>query len=231
MRQGPTRRKIPELAAARLRSPTIVPRVVWILAVSVLAAMLAPSRVLADADPASDVLLLQNVFYPYNPSVSTSLQNVLNAETAAANHTGFPIKVALIDQPEDLGAIPSLFDKPQPYAQFLDQEISDVGAHAPVLVVMPDGYGIKGLPPTAIAAAASLAKPAGRDSNDLARAAIIAVKSISAAAGHPLDNIHDQSNTGNGNGSTPLTVAILAVAAAVAAGSILGARRWRHQRG
>ena len=44
--------------------------------------------------------------------------------TAKAKAEGFPVKVALIAAPTDLGVIPDLFGKPQPYAQFLDQEIS-----------------------------------------------------------------------------------------------------------
>lgn len=86
------------------------------------------------------------MFYPNSPPVSTSLQKTLNAETAAAARAHFPIKVALIDSPTDLGAIPSFYDKPQPYAHSLDQEISSIKAKQPLLVVMPDGYGVQALP-------------------------------------------------------------------------------------
>ena len=75
----------------------------------------------ADGDPASDVLLGQSVFYPYQPAVSASLQKQLDAETAAAQKAKFPIKVALIGSPVDLGVIPDLFGQPQKYANFLDQ--------------------------------------------------------------------------------------------------------------
>jgi hypothetical protein len=95
-----------------------------ILVAATLASVLAPASVLADGDPASDVLIGENVYYPYSPAVSTSLQKRLNAETAAAARARFPIKVALIPTPADLGAIPTLFGKPQEYAHFLDQEIS-----------------------------------------------------------------------------------------------------------
>ncbi len=61
-----------------------------------LAATLLPAVAAADGDPASDVLLGEDVFYPYMPAVTTSVQTVLNAETAAARRAGFPIKVALI---------------------------------------------------------------------------------------------------------------------------------------
>ena len=61
--------------------------------------------------------------------------------------------MALIASPTDLGAIPSLFAKPQRYANFLDVEISFFGGKQPLLVVMPNGYGVQGLGPAATAAA------------------------------------------------------------------------------
>ena len=143
----------------------------------------------ADGDPASDVLLGENVFYPYSPAVSAALQKTLNAETTAANRAHFPIKVALIASPADLGVVPDLFNKPQKYAQFLAQEISFQGKR-PLLVVMPSGYGVQGLTPAATSAAASLQKPAGGQSNDLARAAIAAIPKLAAAAGHTIRSSH-----------------------------------------
>ena len=100
------------------------------LALTIVATMLVPAVALADGDPASDVLLGESVFYPYSPPVATGLQKTLNAETAAGTRAHFPIKVALIDTPVDLGAIPTLFGKPQQYADFLHQEISFLGAQA-----------------------------------------------------------------------------------------------------
>ena len=121
------------------------------------AAALIPASALADGDPASDVLLGENVFYPYTPPVSAALQKTLNTETAAARRAHFPIKVALIASPADLGMIPDLFNKPQKYADFLDQEISFQNKQL-LLVVMPAGYGVQGLPATAISATASLSQ-------------------------------------------------------------------------
>ena len=129
------------------------------LAVALGALSLAPAA-LADGDPASDVLLGENVFYPYSPQVTPALQRTLNTETAAAKKAGFPLKVALIAGPVDLGVIPDLFDKPQKYADFLDQEIS-FQRKQPLLVVMPAGYGVSGVGAAATAALASIPKPAG----------------------------------------------------------------------
>ena len=49
-------------------------RLMRILAACILVVMLAPARASADGDPASDVLLGENVFYPYSPPVSAALQ-------------------------------------------------------------------------------------------------------------------------------------------------------------
>ena len=53
------------------------------LAVLLLAATAWAATALADGDPASDVLLGENVFYPYSPPTSAALKKTLDAETAA----------------------------------------------------------------------------------------------------------------------------------------------------
>jgi hypothetical protein len=201
---------------------------VRIIALAVVMAMLLPAAALADGDPASDVLLGENVFYPCSPSVSPSLQTTLNAETAGAGRAHFPIKVALIHSPVDLGAIPTLFGKPQQYAEFIDQEISFLNMKQILLVVMPNGYGVNGLGPAATAAAASLKKPSSGQTDNLARAAILALPKLAAAAGHPMGSFSYGSSTrGTGSASTVLTVAVLAAAAVAGAAAVLGIRRRR----
>ena len=106
---------------------------------------------------------------PTGRPFSHDLQNTLSAEIAAADHAHFPLKVALIASPADLGVIPDLLDQPQTYADFLDQEIS-FQTKQPLLVVMPGGYGVEGLPRASSNAATTLAKPAGPQPNALARA-------------------------------------------------------------
>jgi hypothetical protein len=203
---------------------------VRILAASMLVLMLAAPVARADGDPASDVLLGENVFYPYSPPVSPALQNTLNAETAAASRSQFPIKVALIASPMDLGVIPALFDKPQKYAAFLDQEIS-FQTKQPLLVVMPSGYGVQGLTPRATNAVASLPKPTGSQANDLARAAILAVRKLATAAGHPIKNTSAAPRVDTGNGSTTLIVTILALGAITTAAALIGLRRRQARAG
>ena len=215
-----------------------VARIIGIaLAVAVLAPALDSTRAHADGDPASDMLLGQNVFYPFSPAVSASLQKTLNAEAAAAGRAHFPIKVALIESAADLGAIPSLFAKPQQYATFLDQEISFANTKDLMLVVMPSGYGVAGLPGAATSAVASLPKPAGRGSDGLAHAALLAIPKLAAAAGHPVEKAPGAAGPGaagpgagdGGGGATVVGVAALAVGAAVIAGAVMWFRRRRAQ--
>ncbi len=116
--------------------------IAWIAGLALVAPSVAPTTALADGDPASDELIGANVFYSFSPPVAAGLQRTLNSETAAASHVHFPINVALIASPVDLGAIPSLFAKPQQYADFLDQEISFASTKTLLLVVMPNGYGV-----------------------------------------------------------------------------------------
>jgi len=193
-----------------------------------LAAVLAPQAV-ADGDPASDVLLGENVFYPYSPPVSAANQKLLNAATAAAARAGFPIKVALIASPVDLGVIPDLFGKPQSYAKFLDQEIS-FRTKQPLLVVMKDGFGIEGLTPNATAVAAMLVKPTSGAGNDLAAAALTAVGKLASASGHPIPAASSSSaGSSSGGGSSTAIVIVLAAAALLAASALatITIRRWR----
>ena len=133
--------------------------------------------------------------------------------------------MALIASPADLGAIPSLFAKPQQYANFLDVEISFFGGKQPLLVVMPNGYGVQGLtPPRPPRPLARLPPPAGRTSDDLARAATVAVSKLAAAAGHPVSGrrcVGPGSAVGVESGG----------GAAARRGWGAGARRRAHERG
>jgi hypothetical protein len=203
----------------------IATRLPHALIAALLATLLFAAAAFADGDPASDTLLGQNVFYPYSPT-AVSAQRTLNAETAAAKKAGVPIKVALIQAPTDLGVIPSLFGKPQQYADFLDQEISFKGKQL-LLVVMANGYGTEGLPPAATKAAGALKPPAGKSSTDLAQAAIVAVDKLADAAGHPIKGVPGlpgSSSAGGGSSTTPIVIGLI-VAALLVTGAVLVLRR------
>jgi hypothetical protein len=191
--------------------------------------LLGGTAALGDADPASDVLLGSNVFYPYSPPVSASRQARLNAEVAVAHRAHFPLKVALVATPADLGALPTFFGKPQQYAAFLDQEISFVNfgnQKAPLLVVMRAGYGAAGLAPPATAAVASLPKPATGSSDALAQAAIAAVFKLAVASGHRLSVAPGSSPTGGSSSPVVPVIALCAACLLLAAGIVT----WRRRR-
>ena len=197
---------------------------------------LHPPQARADGDPASDVLLGTDVFYPFEP-VAHSLTVTLSKEAAEARKLKAPIKVALIPTAIDLGTITALYGQPQNYADFLAQEISFVGK-APLLIVMPNGYGTNDMPAAAVASVKALPKPAGKTANDLAQAAIAAVPKILAAEGHPLPGYANASAAGSTGGasgsgessrssgsssSTGLIIGLIA-AAILGAGAIVAAR-------
>ena len=115
--------------------------VVLAVAVSALAAAAVPAR--ADGDPASDVLLYQSAFFPY-AAPSSSAKSDLLSTVAAAKRAGFPVRVAVIQATQDLGADPELFGTPQLYARFLDSELLSANYLGVLIVVMPQGVGIAG---------------------------------------------------------------------------------------
>jgi len=94
----------------------------------------------ADGDPASDILVEENVFVSYErPAPAASA--LLARQIAAVYASGNRIKVAVVAAKSDLGAVPSLFGKASDYATFLGQELDGIYV-GPLLVVMPSGYGI-----------------------------------------------------------------------------------------
>jgi hypothetical protein len=104
-------------------------------------AALTPGLARADGDPASDYLLSQDVFLPFDAKIPAASAGQLSALIQDAKTHGYPIKVALITTPFDLGAVTPLWRQPQRYAQFLGQELYFV-YRGRLLIVMPNGYGV-----------------------------------------------------------------------------------------
>lgn len=138
----------------------------------------------ADGDPASDVLAAQPAFVPADAGISPTQSAQLTQTVAAAVRAGYPIRVALVANPADLGSVSRLWGRPQAYASFLGQELSLV-YRGVLLVVMPGGLGIfhvgAGTPPPVPRALVSL-----RPGRELAGAATTAVRALAAADGHVL---------------------------------------------
>jgi hypothetical protein len=196
-------------------------RLVVVLGTVLLAATLHSAVALADGDPASDILPLNDVFYPYFPPVSRTLRNALNEEVATARRAGFPIKIALIASPQDLGAVPILFGRPREYAKFLDLEISPSGGpKQPLIVVMPAGFGAQGLSARAANAATSLTRPPGRNVDDLARAAVLALPTLTAVDGHAIKRISVPSGGTSGD-HLSVWIRVLAGLAAISTATVV----------
>lgn len=183
---------------------------------------------LADGDPASDVLLGQNVFLPYSP-ISQVLERRLYAVCDAARQAGYPLRIALIAAKSDLGVVPALFGRPEAYARFLSAELRGV-VDSPVLVVMPAGFGLAAQG-RALPTAALVGVPIAPGANGLGSAGIAAAERLAAAAGHTLPVSATSSAAA---GASPATVrhALIAmgVLAALAAAAIGGAFVARSRR-
>lgn len=157
-----------------------------------LALLLSPATAIADGDPASDVLLGQDIFLPYAPNtVSPPVAAALKATMARTKQQGYEVKVALIAEERDLGSAGQLLTKPQAYANLLTQEISLNVAHGSgvkqprVLTVQPAGLGGNNLGDNAGDALDGVL-PASSAPDELARTAAIAVGKLAAADGKPI---------------------------------------------
>lgn len=147
----------------------------------------APSVAQANGDPASDYLLGQNSFLPFTTKIDQTSVKRLNALLAAAKAQKFPIRVAVILSPSDLGTAFSLFGQPEKYVRFLGLELSFV-YRGRLLVVMPSGYGyaVKGDPDPKASSVLTKLSPPGRDATKEVDAAIVAVQKLAAADGRHL---------------------------------------------
>src|SRR3954469_19506837 len=126
--------------------------------VVLLAALAIPPAAHADGDPASDVLLLQDVYLPYQPVVPKPVADALTRTVKQLRKEGYPLKVAVVASKTDLGTVPQFFGRPGPYAQFLESEIKFNKAK-PLLVVMEAGYGTAEIAPKIASSVADLEKP------------------------------------------------------------------------
>ncbi len=174
----------------------------------------------ADGDPASDYLLAENLFLPYGAKVSSGDTAQLTGLLRDAAKTGFPIRVAIVAKPYDLGAVPTLFGQPQRYALFLGQELSFV-YKARLLVVMPNGYGVsvKGKPAPKLRRVLDTLPPPGGDPTAMTRGSVTAVRRLAASEGHTLAVTAQPSSSRTFTDRVKIVVilagiAVLAVAAA-----------------
>ncbi len=162
---------------------------------------------MADGDPASDYLLGQSVFLPFDAKIPAQKSKQLIQLVANANKAGFHVRVAVIATRYDLGSVTALYLKPQKYAEFLGAEIFFVYRGA-LLVVMPNGYGYskggKSLSPGPLT---QLPHP-GPQATTLVTGATTAIQKLAAGKGIRLD----LPRAAGGNQTTRDRVIIIAVA-------------------
>jgi hypothetical protein len=183
-----------------------------------LALALAPSA-LADGDPASDILVPPDVrVYMTNGATSGDLEKTIQATAQKVTDAGLPIKVAIIGNKSDLGAVPQLWGKPQTYARFLGAELRFVYKDT-LLIVMPQGFGINGpYPlPKALAAWSGIDPRKDTTPQGLADSADKALRALAKADGKPISG-----GTGSDDGlPLPLIAAGVMVVAGVAGGALI----------
>jgi hypothetical protein len=186
------------------------------------ASAFAPADAAADADPASDILLVKDIFLPAPQGPSRPVVDALTTTVRRARAAGYPLKVAVVATATDLGGVPQLFGRPQEYADFLAREIAfNPKARGPLLVVMPEGYGVHNAGKSAGAAVDSLLPP-GSTPDDLGTAAVDATVRLAGDAGH---KIGKPKLPGKSGGSALVILAVLLGLVAFAGALIVLKRR------
>jgi hypothetical protein len=178
------------------------------------------------------VLYTQWVFLPFEAPIPKPVADRLQEVAQSARSAGYPIKVAIIDIPADLGTAYALWRKPQQYARFLGLELVFL-YKGPLLIVMPNGFGFFRYRHTLAAERRILARIRVRNGPDgLVNSAVVAVARLAAAGGHPIPVPPPAKLTDTGSGSGSKLLDRLIIAAAGAAFVILlvvvpVVHRWR----
>jgi hypothetical protein len=173
--------------SAGKRARPVVARTALVSAIVALSIALVPAAASADGDPASDVLVSQTAFVPWDAHSPGAAAGRLSSVVAAAQRAGYPVRVAVIASASDLGSVTQLWRRPKQYAEYLGVELS-VAFRGGVVVVMPNGDGAyhAGVPMNAVRAALARRPSQGARVDDLTLQAVAAVERLAAAAGHRL---------------------------------------------
>lgn len=151
------------------------------LLVAAAAALVALPAAHANGDPASDVLITNQVYIGPEVPISNGDRGALTKTVAAANEHGYPIRVALIPFTSDLGTAVSLWRHPQSYAKFLGSELAFVYTNR-LLISMPSGFGFyHGRKPVAKEKAVLAKIPPGKTPTALTESTTQAVRALAAA--------------------------------------------------
>ena len=166
--------------------------------VATLAAALAAVGVAsAHGDPSTHTLESDNLYPAVASRPSQSVELRLIGLLRASTARGYPVKIALVANADDLEDA-SMLARPQAYADYLQRELGGRAVlRAPLLVITPAGFGVSGrelrdgslqrVPPAARwLPLQGLRVPPAADGNALARTSFVALRRIAAAAGRPL---------------------------------------------
>lgn len=178
----------------------------------------------AHGGPATDALEKDWVFVPFSapppPHEVDRLRTVVDDARAAR----YPIKVAVIGAPSDLGLDFRLWLKPQAYARDLALELQFV-YNGPLLIVMPNGYGLFHINKATPEARALHSLRVGQGATGLTRSAVDAVAALARAAGHP---VAVPPVKGSSSGLSDRFVIV--VVASVLAAAFVVLEAWRRRR-
>jgi hypothetical protein len=156
------------------------------------------TRALAHGDPTAHYLETDSLLTSYSAPPDLAVELKLRGVLDAAAERGYPIKVVLFASEEDTGGEPEPIEDTQTYVTTVSDELEAFGGlRAPVLIVTPHRFGLGGKQPrggtlTSITRprAAQLARglPLAKEpeGNALARTAMVAIRRLAAAGGHPL---------------------------------------------
>ena len=161
------------------------------------AALAAASAASAHGDPSTHTLESDNLYPAIASRPSQSVELQLIGLLRASATRGYPVKIALVANADDLEDA-SMLARPQAYADYLQRELGGPAVlRAPLLVITPTGFGVSGrelrdghlqpVPPAArwLPLRGLHVSPAA-DGNALALTASASVRRIAAAAGMPL---------------------------------------------
>jgi len=109
----------------------------------------------------------------------------------SARSSGYPIKVAVIGAPADLGTAYTLWRQPQRYAHFLGEELVFL-YKGRLLIVMPNGFGLwwykhdTAAERRVLTSIPATPSSGGDQTTALVNGAATAVAKLASAAGHPV---------------------------------------------
>ena len=152
---------------------------------ALLGSLVLTSTAQAHGDPASLYLHTRQVYIPTDVPFPAAKKQRLTRLLAAANADGLTIRVAIVADSYELGAVPQLWRRPRVYAGFVGEELkTEAKYRGRVLVVMPNGFGFHWDGHSPLREYALLEQiPIRRGNAGLIDAAIVAVRRLAADAG------------------------------------------------